>query len=324
MNESSNKRPVIVGIFVFIGLAILITAVLMVGNLHGTFKKKMNITSFFDEVGGLQNGNNVWFAGVKVGTVKEIKLHGSSQVEVQVNIETRAHEYIRKDAMIKISSDGLIGNKILVIYGGSTAASKVAEGDTLKVEKTFTSEDMVNMLQANNENVLAITNDFKIISKGLAEGEGTLGKLFKDQTLYDNMNSTVLSLQNASYKTNQLIGSLNAFASKLNEKGTLANDLLTDTVIFKSIKATMAEVQQIADTASMFLTDVKALANNPNTSMGVLLQDEAAGADLKQLIENLESTSVTLDENMEALQHSFPLRRYFKKKEKEEEKKLQD
>ncbi len=320
MNDSSNKRAVVVGIFVVIGLAFLIAGILMVGSITGTFKEKMHVTSFFDEVGGLQVGNNVWFSGVKVGTVKDISLHGNSQVEVHVNIETRSQEYIRKDAKIKISSDGLIGNKILVIYGGSANAQQVKEGDTLIVEETFNTEDMVDMLQENNKNILAITDDFKVISSGLAAGEGSLGKLLKDDALYDNMNATALSLRNASLKTEKLLNSLNAFTAQLNEEGTLANDLVTDTIIFASIKATLAEVQQIADTAAVFISDVKALTNNPNTSMGVLLHDEEAGADLKGLIKNLESSSIKLDENMEALQSNFLFRRYFRKKEKREEK----
>ncbi len=323
MNESSNKRAVVVGIFVVVGLAFLITGILMVGSITGTFKEKMHVTSFFDEVSGLQKGHNVWFSGVKVGTVKDISLHGNSQVEVQVNIETSAQEYIRKDAKIKIGSDGLIGNKILVIYGGTAGAAKVSEGDTLTVEKTFDTEDMVDMLQENNKNILAITDDFKQISSGLAAGEGSLGKLLKDDALYDNMNATALSLRNASLKTEKLLNNLNTFTAQLNQEGTLINDLMTDTVVFESIKGTLAEVQQIADTAAVFISDVKALTNNPNTSMGVLLHDEEAGADLKQLIENLESSSVKLDENMEALQSNFLFRRYFRKKEKREEKAME-
>ena len=56
MNDSSSRRPVIVGLFVFIGLAILITGILMIGNLHGTFKRKMKIIALFDDVGGLHAG----------------------------------------------------------------------------------------------------------------------------------------------------------------------------------------------------------------------------------------------------------------------------
>jgi phospholipid/cholesterol/gamma-HCH transport system substrate-binding protein len=65
MKETSNRRPVIVGLFIFLGLVFLIAGILMVGNLHETFKKKMKVVALFDDVSGLQTGNNVWFSGVK-------------------------------------------------------------------------------------------------------------------------------------------------------------------------------------------------------------------------------------------------------------------
>ena len=119
MNEAPNRHAVIVGLFVFVGLIFLIGGILMVGNLHDTFKSKMKVVSLFDDVSGLKKGNNVWFSGVKIGTVSDLHFYGKSQVEVSMNIETKAQQYIRKDAKVKISSDGIIGNKILVIYGGS-------------------------------------------------------------------------------------------------------------------------------------------------------------------------------------------------------------
>src|SRR5436190_338124 len=119
MNESSNKKAVVVGLFVFIGLAFLVAGILMVGNIHDTFKRKMKVVSLFDDISGLQTGNNVLFSGVKIGTVSNLRFYGKSQVEVTMNVETKAQQYIRKDAKVKISTDGLIGNKILVIYGGT-------------------------------------------------------------------------------------------------------------------------------------------------------------------------------------------------------------
>ena len=304
----------------FLGIAFLITGILMVGSRSGTFKKKMRITSFFDDVNGLQTGNNVWFSGVKIGTVGKIHFHGKSQVEVSVNIEVKAKEYIRKDAKIKISTDGLIGNKILVIYEGTPKFAEVQEGDTLEVEKTFSSEDMINMLQDNNKNLLAITTDFRTISKSLAEGEGTIGKLLMEDELYENINGTMISLHKASAQANRLVGNLYAFSEGLSKKGTLANELTTDTVVFNSMRKSVLQLQQMADTATVFITNLKEASSNPNTSVGVLLHDESAGTDLKSTIKNMESSSLKLDENLEALQHNFLLRRYFKKKEKAERK----
>jgi len=314
MNESSNKKAIIVGMFIFLGLAFLVAGILIVGNVRETFKSKFKVVTLFDDVNGLQKGNNIWFSGVKVGTVSSLEFYGSSQVKVVMNVETKAQSYIRKDALVKISTDGLIGNKILVIYGGTNMSAEVNEGDTLRVEKTFSSEDMINTLQANNENFLAITKDFKVISGRLANGDGTVGKLMTDNTIYDNIAAATSSLQNASVRADQLVASLNKFTAGLNKEGTLANELVTDTTVFNSLKSTMAELQQIADTAAVFISDLKAAGQNPKSSVGVLLHDEEAGASLKATIKNLETSSQKLDEDLKAAQSSFLLRRYFKKK----------
>ncbi len=316
MNESPNKRAVIVGLFVFLGFAFLIAGTLMVGNLHETFTNKMEIVSLFDDVGGLQKGNNVWFSGVKIGTVSDLNFHGKSQVEVHLKIDKKAQQYIRKDAKVKLSSDGLIGNKILVIYGGTERFPEIQEGDTLEVEKTFTSEDMINTLQENNINIKAITDDFKTISKTLAAGEGTIGKLLTDSSVYSNINAATASLQSASEKADQLVGSLADFSSNLNKKGTLANELTTDTVVFNSVKASVLQLQQIADTATVIVSNLKQASSNPNSTIGVLLHDEESGTRLKETIKNLESSSKKLDEDLEAAQHNFLLRGFFKDKEK--------
>ena len=237
-----------------------------------------------------------------------------------MKIEIKAQQYIRKDAKVKISSDGIIGNKILIIYGGTTMSPEVQEGDTLGVEKTFTSEDMINTLQENNKNFLAITSDFKEISKKLAAGEGTIGKLLTDESIYTHINAATASLQIASAKAEELAGSLVTFSSNLNKKGTLANELTTDTMVFKSVKASVMQLQQMADTASAFVADLKKVASNPNSSIGVLLRDEESGARIKETIKNLESSSMKLDEDLKAAQSSFLLKGYFKKQEKEKEK----
>jgi phospholipid/cholesterol/gamma-HCH transport system substrate-binding protein len=66
--------------------------------------------------------------------VNSLNFYGKSKVEVNMNVAIKAQKYIRKDAKVKISSDGLIGNKILVIYGGTENFPEVEEGDTLMVE----------------------------------------------------------------------------------------------------------------------------------------------------------------------------------------------
>ena len=102
---------------------------------------------------------------------------GSSEVEVDMNIDASATQYIRKNAKARISSDGLIGNKIIVIYSGASKSPSVEEGDMLGVEKAINPDEMMITLQSNNRNLLDITNDFKIISKGIVRRQGNSRKI---------------------------------------------------------------------------------------------------------------------------------------------------
>lgn len=316
MRESPNKRAVIVGLFVFIGLIFLVSGILMVGNLHETFTKKISIVAFFDDVNGLQVGNNIWFSGVKVGTVKDIHFHSRSAVAVTMQVDIKTKEYIRQDAKVKISADGLIGNKILVIFGGSGKFEEIQEGDTLVVEKAFSQEDMLKILQESNKNLLSITTDFKAISKKAASGEGTIGKLLNDNTLYDNANNAIRSIQQMSSKGQEVLNNLNTYSAQLNKEGTLANDLVTDTVVFNSIREFSQRLKQIADTTARLVTELKTISSDTTTSIGVLLHDKEMGARLKETLKNLESSSKKLDEDLEAAQYSWPLKKGFKKLDK--------
>jgi len=317
MKNSPNKKPIIVGIFVIIGLIFLVLGILVIGNLNETFKKKIEIASLFDDVSGLQVGNNVWFSGVKVGSISHLQFYAESKVKVDMKIDVQSVPFIRQDAFVKLGTDGLIGNKILIIYGGTPQASPIDPGDTLRVEKSVSPEDMINTLQENNKNLLTITTDFKVISQKIAGGEGTIGKLLNDEALYTHLDAATLSLQNTAAQAQKLMSSLAIFTEGMNKKGSLPHELITDTVIFNSVKLSVVRLQQMADTASIFIRNLKEISNNPQTSVGVLLHDEETGARLKQTIINLETSSQKLDQDLEAAQHNFLLKGFFKKKERE-------
>src|SRR6185503_2259501 len=98
MNESPNKRAIIVGLFVILGISFLVAGILVIGNARETFKSKIRLITLFDDVSGLQKGSNIWFSGVKVGIVKDVEFQGKSQVRIIMNVETKVQQYIMKDA----------------------------------------------------------------------------------------------------------------------------------------------------------------------------------------------------------------------------------
>src|SRR5215831_12262864 len=98
MDEQSNKRVVWVGLFILIGIIFLAAGILMVGNLHETFKNKMRLVAFFENINGLKKGDNIWFSGVKIGTVGKIEIDKRMRVMVDLNVENKAQNFLRKDA----------------------------------------------------------------------------------------------------------------------------------------------------------------------------------------------------------------------------------
>ena len=323
MSAAKNKRAITVGIFIFIGLVILIIGVLTLGGQHKTFEKTILAKAVFDDVSGLQTGNNIWLSGVKIGTVKKIDFVGNSQVAVTMNLGQEALPYIHKDSKAKIGTEGLIGNKIVVIYGGTPQSPRIQAGDVLNVEKALSTDEMMATLQQNNRNLLDITNDFKTISKKLSEGQGTIGKLLNDETLVNSLQSTMVTLRLASDNAQRLTSNMATYTAQLQRRGTLANELVTDTTVFNRLRATSSQLAEVSQTANDVVNNLKTVStninnklNSTNTPVGTLLNDQQAATDLKATLQNLQSGTQKLDENMEALQHNFLLKGYFKKKAK--------
>jgi len=324
METSSRKRSVTVGFFVIIGILIFVVGILTIGSMKKAFSTNITVKTIFHDVNGLKPGNNIWYSGVKIGTVKKMRFLDNSQVEVMLNIEEKSQEFIRKNAKAKVSTDGLIGNKIVVIYGGTQKVPAIEDGDELVVEKIESTEEMLAVLSENNKNLLGITSAFKTISKNILEGKGTVGMLLNDERLYNDVDQTLSTLKKASANAQTMTASLSGFTQKLNQKGGLANDFATDTVIMRDIRMTVGKLNETVASANVMVTNLnKASADlNSNTTspLGVLLHDEKTASNLKGTIQNLETSTEKLDENMQALRSNFLFRRYFKRKAKEEAK----
>ncbi|HKG06170.1 MAG TPA: MlaD family protein [Pedobacter sp.] len=321
MQASDNRRKITVGVFIFLGLAIFVIGVFTLGSQKKAFVKSFTVDVIFNDIQGLKSGNNVWFSGVKIGTIKKIQFFGTSQVQVFLNIEEEAHKYIHKDASASISSDGLIGNKIIVITGGTPKFPFVEDGDRLRVNTTLSTDDIMKTFQVNNKNLVEVTSDFKILARSLVEGKGTVGTLLTDQQVAADFKSIVVNLKNTTASANKMARELDAFTRTLNTKGGLADKLLTDTAVFAKLQASVDQLQKTAGSASALtenLNKASAKLTQTDNAVGVLLNDQKTAEQVKSIVLNMETSSKKLDENLEALQHNFLLRGFFKKKAKAE------
>ncbi|HVS97191.1 MAG TPA: MlaD family protein [Puia sp.] len=322
MNEINIGKRLAVGIFISLGLLILLLTIFTIGNQRKTFIRSIRLHVVFDNVQGLQPGNNIWLSGMKVGTVKSVDFYGNSQVAVTLNVERKAQPHIRRDSKARISTDGLVGNKIVVIDGGSEASPVVADNDSLQSEHIAGMQELMTTLQASNSNLLEITGNLKNISRRLDEGQGTLGRLINDPDIADHLRTSIDHLRNATEGSEKMIANLEAFSVRLRQPDGLVSRLATDTTVFTQIKGAVARLDQAAaqvDEFSHSLRNAGAALNDSGSPVGVLLHDEDAAADLQRTLKNLRVSSKELSDDLEAIQHNFLLRGFFRKKAKGKE-----
>jgi phospholipid/cholesterol/gamma-HCH transport system substrate-binding protein len=320
MAQSDIRKQITVGIFIFLGLLIFVVGIFTLGGQRKSFVKSFTVNVIFDDIQGLKTGNNVWYSGVKIGTIKKIQFYGKAQVQVTVNIDEEAHRYIHKDAKASIGSDGLIGNKIIVITGGNPKYPFVEDGDRLLVQETLSTDDIMKTFQVNNKNLVDITGDFRTLARNLVDGKGTAGALLTDEKIATNFKTIVANLQRTTASTDRMARDLDQFSKKLNTKGGLADKMLTDTAVFARLKASVNELQKTARSASALtqnLNNASSKLTQTDNAAGLLLNDPKTADQVRAIMGNLKTSSENLNQDLEALQSNWLLKGFFKKKVKD-------
>lgn len=317
--RNDNKKSVIVGVFVLIGIIIFIAGVLTMGGQQKKFVKSIRLNAVFDDIGGLQTGNNVWFSGVKIGTVRKINFYGESQVEIVMAVESKAQEYIRKDSKATIGSDGLIGNKIIVIYGGTTQAPPVDDGDRLIAVMPLDTDKMMSTLQENNNNLVTITENLKLLTTKIADGKGMVGAVMTDSLLAESFKNTMTAFERAAVRSNVVINDINKITANLYKEGTLIYDLTNDKETYQNLKTSVEGLQATIDNTKELSDGLKVTMDKLNTNdntLGLLLNDAEFAEKLRSTMVNTDSATMNLNRGLEALEYTWPFRRGFKRMEK--------
>jgi phospholipid/cholesterol/gamma-HCH transport system substrate-binding protein len=161
-------------------------------------------------------------------------------------------------------------------------------------------------------------------------GQGSAGKILSDDKLANELQAAVTGFRIASAQVQRITSDVASYTSQLQSEGSLTNKLIHDTVFYSRLKSTAAQIEQASVTIKESSDNIKRITGNienvsrrldsTGSPVGVLLNDEEAGKNLKITLENLQSGSKKLDEDLEALQHNFLLRGFFKKKEKQKQK----
>ncbi|MEO8085990.1 MAG: MlaD family protein [Bacteroidota bacterium] len=321
--EKETSHNIKLGIFVVTGIVILILGLYFIGENRNMFGKTFTLYANFQNVSGLQTGNNVRYAGIDVGTVQKIEILSDTLVRVEMSIEEKLKKVIRKNSRATVGTDGLMGNTLLNIETGTSASPLVNDGDELASIHAVNTEEMLRTLDFTNENVATISSNLKNITDNIYKSKGTLYTVLMDTTLAGNFQHTLNNIENASLNLTNITSDFSAMTTDLKQGKGLLGTLLKDSVMTDQLQQAVAEVKSSgerinASAAELQLTMQK--INNGNGTISTLLNDTATANHLKRSMVDIENSARNFNDNMEALKHSFLFRSYFKKEAKKNSK----
>jgi len=221
--ETGNKLKL--GIFVSISALLLTLGIYFIGERQQLFSNTFHVSSIFKDISGLQIGNNIRFSGINVGVVDDIQQITDSTVRVDMMINDDTKKFIKKNAKATIGSDGLMGNRIVIITPGTTGQKPLADNDVITTLQPVTVDDILIKLKVTSDNAANITSDLSIIMASVREGKGTVGKLIMDTALARNVDQALVNIKQGAggFKQNMNAASHNIllkgyFKKKKNDK----------------------------------------------------------------------------------------------------------
>jgi phospholipid/cholesterol/gamma-HCH transport system substrate-binding protein len=320
MENEDIKRNIKLGAFVAGSVILFLGALFYLGREGNIFNKTFIISAIFKNVEGLKEGDNVWLSGVKIGVVKRVQIVSEGRVVVNLSLKDKQNEFIKKDAVAFVGSDGLVGNKIVIIKPG-IANQIIIENDTINSLSPTDTQELFNLAKEVGMSTRAITDDLRLITARLNKGEGIFGELLHDGSVSKDLKQTIAVLKATGENVNRVSIEAKELLKEINNGDGLITKLINDTTYAQTFESTLQNISKVGDNSKKISEDLKGLVskmNNNNNAVGVLLTDTLFAQKLRSTLDHVKSSSVKLDENMEALQHSFPLKRYFKKKRKRE------
>jgi phospholipid/cholesterol/gamma-HCH transport system substrate-binding protein len=191
------------GLFSIAMLVLAICAIYYIGKQKNKFGSTVTITSRFKSVSGLKTGSNVEVGGIDVGTVDDIALITDTTVQVSMIIQKGVEKFIKKDAKASIGTEGLMGDKVIILVPGSPDTTAVRNGDTLAALAPIETDAIIASLKTSADNAAVITANLADISYRISHGKGTLGRLLRDTTLSSNISATMQNLNSSTKKLDQ-------------------------------------------------------------------------------------------------------------------------
>lgn len=261
-----------VGLTVLVASITLAVLILLMTGTGGIFTRKIVLYSYFDNAGGLREGAPVRLQGVDIGNVSKIRVvadtaHKLTPVEVTLKVNTRFRSNIRKDSVTMLSTAGVLGETYVDIDSAQSRGLEAQSGDVLPTREMPQLEDVVRSSQGTLQNLDALVRRLDRIVAFVESGQGSIGNLIYDPTLYNRLNTTVSQFQGLVnevangkgslgkllvsdelyHNANDTITKLNAIIDDLNAGKGTAGKFLKDPSLYNNANSTIANVKQLTD-----------------------------------------------------------------------------
>lgn len=269
------SKEVKIGAVFFIAIIILVMFAVAVGALPVGGGHKMIV--YFDEVLGLEPGNDVWLYGRKVGTVQGLEYapmagpdgRDALMVKVVMNLDQEVPIY--EDYKISVMDKSVIGGRAVQIKSG-TPGKPAPEG-------VFYGSSHGNPLASMGEEFsksLAVVESVGQIAQDLREGKGSLGMLLKNKELYEEMVNTTREIR--------------VMMEMLTAEDSTFRALMKDPEVGRNIRKTAEEMKTVSQEFAAFLAKI----NSPDSFINSLVTDKTLYARLEAIMAGLETFSKTL------------------------------
>ena len=282
-NISSKIR---LGIFISLGIAVFIVAIYFIGEKQQLFRSTFRISGVFKDVGGLQAGNNVRLSGINIGTIDNVTIISDTSVRVDIVIDESTRRFIKKDAMASIGSEGLMGNKALIISPGTGDKKIIEDNDIIATIQPTDIDAILKSLKTTIDNTSAITSDLAKIATNIESGKGTIGRLMMDKEWRQNFETTIFNLKEGS----------DGFRALMDKANEMDNILI-------SLESTIENTNKITNDLSSITGSIQ----SGDGIIGRLFMDQSMGQNFDSIMVNLKEGSAELKIFLEMAQDSWLL-----------------
>ncbi len=316
--EKTTSEKLRLGIFMLVGSILFVIIIYIIGSKQQLFGNTEKIKAVFYNVNGLQIGNNVRYSGINVGTVKEISMLNDTAIIIEMAINRKSFQFIKKNANISIGSDGLVGNMVVNIVPNKGDSEPILPGDVLIGVKKVQADDMINTLSTTNSNAALLTSDLLKITNEIMNGQGTIGLLLNDKEVASDIKESIRELKYTSQATRKSIQSLESLIGSLDKKDNVVG-LMKDTAVARHIVNIVVNLEKSTkkiDTVVQNLNLAVLNAKDGKGAINYLSNDPGLVKKIDTTMTNINESSKLLNENLEALKHNFLFRGFFKKRGK--------